>query len=101
MRRPCSYEADAAGDKQDQVHMMIHASIAIGMQKSEAELVFKALGPDVSSSERAEVAMDFDGKGTLNIRVVASDTVSLRAALNTILRQIKLIENVMELKLGE
>lgn len=97
MRRPCSYEADAAGDKQNQVHIMIHASIEIGMQKSEAELVFKALGPDVSSSERAKVEMFLDGKGTLNISVTASDTVSLRAALNTILRQIKLIENVIEI----
>jgi len=101
MRRPCSYEADAAGNEQNQVHIMIHATIAIEMRKGEAELVFKALGPDVSSSERANVAMDFDGKGALNINVTASDTVSLRAALNTILRQIKLIENVMELKLGE
>lgn len=97
MRRPCSFEADAAGDKQNQVLMMIHATIAIGMQKGEADLVFKALYPDVSSSERANVAMDLDSKGILNIRVNAADTVSLRAALNTVLRQIKLIENVIEL----
>ncbi len=97
MRRPYSFEADAAGDKQNQVHIMIHATIAIGMQKGEAELVFKSLYPDVSSSERANIVMDFDGKGILNISVTATDTVSLRAALNTVLRQIKLIENVIEL----
>ena len=84
------------------MHIMtrVNAVIALEMRKDEAELIFKALEPDLSSSERAKVTMCFDGR-VLNFNVSASDTMSLRAAINTVLRQIKLVENVDELGPGK
>ncbi len=59
----------------------------------DCDLVYQALMADMQSTERAKVKMTL--KHGLKIEVLAEDVSALRAVLNTVLRQIKLIEDTI------
>ncbi len=71
---------------------MYRSVIEIDGQKADNDLIHKALAPDMESTARANISMS-SGK-TLKIDIQAKDITSLRAVINTVLRQIKLIEDV-------
>ncbi len=58
--------------------------------------VFEALRPELQAlpSERSKVSLEQSGD-TLKLFVVAEDVVSLRAAINTWLRLIKIAEDML------
>lgn len=61
-----------------------------------AKPVFDALRPELQAlpSERSKVSLEQSGD-TLKLFVVAEDVVSLRAAINTWLRLIKIAEDML------
>jgi len=63
-----------------------------------AKLMFKALGPEASSVlfERVKVFLSLEGCSLL-VALSASDTVALRAAINSWLRWISTLEKVYNL----
>ncbi len=64
--------------------------------KNQAEIVMKALEPEVDSSpsERATVELNLTGK-VLDVNITASDATSLRASVNSYLRWIILSLDVL------
>ncbi|MCK5698687.1 MAG: CTAG/PCC1 family protein [Candidatus Aenigmarchaeota archaeon] len=74
---------------------MYRSVIEISGQKADNDLIHKALAPDMESTDRAKISMS-SGK-TLKIDIQAKDITSLRAVINTVLRQIKLIEDVTKI----
>ncbi len=74
---------------------MLKSTIEIHRQKRENDLICKALAPDTISTDRAKITIT--SKECLKIDIESQDTTSLRAAVNTILRQIKLIEDTIKL----
>ncbi|RLG14697.1 MAG: hypothetical protein DRN71_02740 [Candidatus Nanohalarchaeota archaeon] len=71
---------------------MYKSVIEIDGQKADNDLIHKALAPDMKSTVRANISVS-SGE-TLKIEIQAKDITSLRAVINTVLRQIKLIEDV-------
>ncbi len=65
---------------------------------SVAKLTFKALSPEASSAlfERVKVFLSLEGCSLL-VELSASDTVALRAAINSWLRWISTLEKVYNL----
>jgi KEOPS complex subunit Pcc1 len=64
--------------------------------KNQAEIIMKALEPEVDSSpsERATVELNLTGK-VLDVNITASDATSLRASVNSYLRWIMLSLDVL------
>jgi KEOPS complex subunit Pcc1 len=62
----------------------------------QAEIVLKALEPEVDSSpsERSRVELNLTGK-VLDVNITASDATSLRASVNSYLRWIMLSLDVL------
>lgn len=76
---------------------MIRTMMKFDLESNESDIMCKALLPDIRSSDRANtVITSNDG---LQIDITAQDVTALRATVNTVLRQIKLIEDVI--KIGE
>jgi len=78
---------------------MYRSVIEISGQKADNDLIHKALAPDMESTDRAKISMS--SGNTLKIDIQAKDITSLRAVINTVLRQIKLIEDTIKVKDGE
>jgi KEOPS complex subunit Pcc1 len=67
---------------------------------NQANIVMKALKPEISSSpsERAYVELNLKNDDILYVNITASDATSLRAALNSYLRWIILSLDVINIK---
>ncbi len=61
-----------------------------------ARMVYESLGPELQAipSERSKVSLELSG-GVLHLSVAAEDIVSLRAAVNTWLRLIRIAEDML------
>ncbi len=66
---------------------------------ADKDLIYQSLIPDMASTERADISIR-SGK-TLKIEINTKDITSLRAVINTVLRQIKLIEDTTKVIDGE
>ena len=75
----------------------IHATVIVELATNLAEIVEGSLLPEVESptSERSSVKVAVDG-GVLKVTVEASDVSALRAALNSYLRWVSAILDVVE-----
>lgn len=75
----------------------IHATVTVELATNLAEMVEGSLLPEVESptSERSIVKVTVDG-GVLKVTVEASDVSALRAALNSYLRWVSAILDVVE-----
>lgn len=72
---------------------MIKADISINVENPQK--MYKALKPDISKIERFDVqVIPRQKQKTLNLKVRAKDISSMRAALNSYLRLINLMEDV-------
>ncbi|RJS67971.1 hypothetical protein CW680_00815 [Candidatus Bathyarchaeota archaeon] len=72
-----------------------YATIRISLpSERESAIIYKALKPETESSPtpRSKVNIDKDGK-TLTLTFKASDTTALRAAVNSYLRWIMLLDD--------
>lgn len=69
---------------------MIYGEFEIELGE-HSEIVYSSLIPELKNtpSEKSNISLALEG-GTINLRVEAEDIVSLRAALNTWLRFIKI-----------
>lgn len=65
----------------------------------KAELVYESLKPELQAvpSERSKVELDVKGQ-RLDLMITAEDIISLRAAINTWLRLIKISEDMLNVK---
>lgn len=61
----------------------------------DAEHVYKSMAPELPKTKRFSVSMRVEG-GKLIIRVCAQDLSALRAALNSYLRWLMLLRNVLK-----
>ena len=66
---------------------------------ADKDVIYQSLIPDMASTERADISIR-SGK-TLKIEINTKDITSLRAVINTVLRQIKLIEDTTKVIDGE
>jgi len=75
----------------------IHAEITVVLTPGLAEIVEGSLLPEAErpTSERSSVTVAVDG-GILKVTVVASDISALRAALNSYLRWVSAILDIVE-----
>jgi tRNA threonylcarbamoyladenosine modification (KEOPS) complex Pcc1 subunit len=75
----------------------INAKISINFSPKISEVIFEALKPELDSNltDRSTVSLIKTSKG-ISIILTASDITALRAALNSYLRWIKGILNMIE-----
>ncbi|MFH1127006.1 MAG: KEOPS complex subunit Pcc1 [archaeon] len=73
---------------------MLKSRIEVHDQKENNDLIYDVLLSDIVSTERVKITLAL--KDCLRIDIEAQDATSLRAAMNTILRQIKLIDDTVE-----
>lgn len=64
---------------------------------SESEIAFKSLLPEIDDSQRTSVSLSLSGS-KIRLNLIASDLTSLRAALNTWLRLLRVARDMAKFK---
>lgn len=78
------------------INQAVNAIIKIDLDEAVLRVIDTALSPETEtpSSERSETSIDIVD-GTLVIETQASDTTALRASLNSYLRWVEGIQNIL------
>ncbi len=78
--------------------MRFNVNIKIDFEsKGKASIFFKSIKPELGEIEKSEIKI-FQKKNLLNVRISAVDKSSTRASLNSILKPLKLFNELEELK---